>query len=39
MKEAVVIKVDRETRERLKSLGAKGDSYDDVIRNLLEDWD
>ena len=34
--EMVVIKVSRETRERLKALGRKGETYDDIIRRLLQ---
>ncbi|MHC1590423.1 MAG: DUF7557 family protein [Candidatus Hecatellaceae archaeon] len=32
----VVIKVSRETREKLKALGRKGETYDDIIRKLLK---
>jgi hypothetical protein len=31
----VVIKVKWETREKLKRLGSKGDTYDDVIHGML----
>jgi hypothetical protein len=33
--EMVVIKVSRETRERLKQLGRKVETYDDIIKKLL----
>ena len=36
MSEAPKIRVSPETRERLKDLGKKGESYDDVIRRLIE---
>jgi hypothetical protein len=38
MEEAVIIKVKRETREMLKSLGKKGETYDEIIRRLVEAW-
>jgi predicted CopG family antitoxin len=38
MMETTVIKVKKETREMLKSLGRKGESYDDIIRRLIEAW-
>jgi len=31
------IQVDEKTREQLKKLGSKGESYDDVIQNLLNE--
>lgn len=34
-KDIVMVKVERETRERLKARGKKGDSYDDVISEML----
>jgi predicted CopG family antitoxin len=30
------IQVSKETRERLKKLGRKGQTYDEVIQNLIE---
>ncbi len=30
------IQVSRETREKLKRVGRKGQTYDDIIENLLE---
>ena len=36
MDDWVTIKVRQETRERLKALGRKGETYDDVIRRLIE---
>jgi hypothetical protein len=35
-KDIVTIKVDRITREKLKAIGIKGDTYEDVICDLLE---
>jgi hypothetical protein len=36
MMEYVIIKVKRETRDALKSLGKKGETYDDIIRRLID---
>ena len=36
--EYVTIKITRETREMLKELGRKGETYDDVIKRLIENW-
>lgn len=36
MSELVKIPLTRETRERLKDLGKKGETYDAVIRRLIE---
>jgi len=33
--EKTLIQVSKETRKKLKDLGSKGDSYDDIIRSLL----
>ena len=33
------IPVSIDTRECLKSLGSKGDTYDDIIQNLVQDTD
>lgn len=33
----VVIKVTWKTRERLKSIGKKGDTYEDVISRMLDE--
>lgn len=33
------IRIDRSTADRLHDLKERGDSYDDVIRRLLEDVD
>jgi hypothetical protein len=35
-KDIVTIKVDRITREKLKAIGIKSDTYDDIICDLLE---
>jgi predicted CopG family antitoxin len=35
--EKTTIQVDIETRSRLEKLGVKGESYDDVIRRLLDE--
>jgi len=32
----VTIRISKETRERLKALGRKGETYDDVIARLIE---
>jgi hypothetical protein len=34
--EVTRIPVGKETREQLKELGSKGDTYDDVIQSLLD---
>jgi len=34
--ELTSIKLRRETRDRLKSLGRKGESYDQIINKLIE---
>lgn len=31
----VVIKIERETREELKKLGIKGETYNDIIKALI----
>ncbi len=31
------IQVSNETKSRLDKLGAKGDSYDDIVKKLLDD--
>lgn len=33
----VVIRVSRETREKLKDLGKKGETYEDIVRRLMEE--
>lgn len=33
---ATTISVDEETRDRLKKLGAKGESYDDIVKDLID---
>ncbi len=38
MKDPTVIKVDKTTRELLRSLGTKDESYDDVIKRLIAHW-
>jgi LDH2 family malate/lactate/ureidoglycolate dehydrogenase len=35
-KDIVGIKINRTTREKLKAIGMKGDTYEDVICDLLE---
>lgn len=35
-KDTVGIKITRETREKLKAIGMKGDRYEDIICDLLE---
>lgn len=34
--EICVIRLKKQTRGRLKELGKKGDTYDDIIANLIE---
>jgi hypothetical protein len=34
--DGTVIQVSKTTRDRLRKLGRKGDTYDDVIRQLLD---
>jgi len=35
-KELTTIQISKETREMLKELGRKGETYDDIIRRLIE---
>ena len=35
-KEWTTVKISRETHERLKRIGRKGDTFDDIIRRLLD---
>lgn len=32
------ILIDTETRDDLRNLGSKGETYDDIIRRLMEYW-
>lgn len=34
--EQTTIQVSKETREKLKNIGKKGQTYDEIIENLLE---
>jgi predicted CopG family antitoxin len=36
MASTTTISLQRETKEKLRKLGSKGQTYDDVIRDLLE---
>ena len=36
VRDGVVIKIRLETRDRLKDMGKKGDTYDDIINRLLD---
>lgn len=36
MAEKTAIQINKDTRDALKALGAKGDSYDTIIRRLLK---
>ena len=36
MKRKTTIQVSVETRDRLKEIGKKGETYDDIIRRLLK---
>ncbi len=38
MKTPVKIRLDSTTREALKALGRKGETYDDVLRRLIKYW-
>jgi predicted CopG family antitoxin len=35
-KEKTTIEISKETREQLKELGKKGETYDSIIRRLIE---
>jgi len=35
-RDLTTIQISKETREMLKSLGKKGETYDDIIRRLIE---
>ncbi|MFB6209710.1 MAG: antitoxin VapB family protein [Candidatus Nanohaloarchaea archaeon] len=35
---ATTISVSEETRDRLKKMGEKGDSYDDIVKRLLDQY-
>ena len=39
MSETKTVKVSEETHEALKALGRKGESYDTIIRCLIEKWE
>lgn len=36
MNEKTTIKVGQETKERIRKLGEKGDTYEDIIKKVLE---
>jgi len=36
MAEITTIQLSKETRDQLKELGKKGETYDDIIRRLME---
>lgn len=36
LEEICVIRLRKQTRERLKEFGKKGDTYDNIIANLIE---
>ena len=38
MKEKGVILIEKATRERLKDLGAKRETYDDIINRLIDEY-
>lgn len=38
-KDIVMVKVERDTRDRLKARGKKGDSYEDVISAMFSELD
>jgi predicted CopG family antitoxin len=35
---ATTISVDEDTRDQLKKLGEKGDSYDDIVKQLIDQY-
>ena len=35
---ATTISVGEDTRDQLKKLGEKGDSYDDIVKELIDDY-
>ena len=35
---ATTISVDEDTRDRLKKLGEKGESYDDIVKQLIDQY-
>lgn len=35
---ATTISLDEDTRDQLKSLGEKGDSYDDIVKQLIDEY-
>ena len=37
VREITSIKVSKELRDRLKALGRKGETYEDILRRLLEE--
>ena len=38
MEDITTIMVKKETRDILKELGKKGETYDDIIRRLIDLW-
>lgn len=36
MMSTTTVRIDKETRKRLKEAGSKGQTYDDIIKELLE---
>jgi len=38
MKDITTITIKKETREMLKELGKKGETYDEIIKRLIELW-
>jgi len=38
MKDITTISIKKETREMLKEIGKKGETYDEIIRRLIELW-
>ncbi len=38
MKDMTTIPIKKETRDMLKELGKKGETYDDIIRRLIDLW-
>ena len=38
MKDMTTIPIKKETRDMLKELGKKGETYDEIIRRLIDLW-
>lgn len=38
MEDITTIQIKKETREMLKEIGKKGETYDEIIRRLIDLW-